>query len=223
MDTFRLILALGPAAIYFLLLGFVNLSRRALLVSGGRDAAALALAVTGMLIVGPFELFLPWPTMVHYGPYVWVLVLSFYLLCVTMGILMLRPRLVIYNISVDKLRPILADAVTRLDGDARWAGDSLVLPNLGVQLSLDNFRAMRNVSLKSVGSHQDLHGWRRLERVLASALSREEVTRDPRGLIFFFAGMLILGGLATAVAYDPQSITQSLTNLADTALRMLKL
>ena len=53
-------------------------------------------------------------------------------------LLVLRPRLVIYNISVDQLRPILAELVEQLDSEARWAGDSLALPALGVQLHLDN-------------------------------------------------------------------------------------
>ena len=179
VDPFRLTLAFGPVAIYLLLLGMVNLSRRPLMVSGGRDAAALALAMTGMLIVGPFELFLPQASLLHYGPYAWVMALTFYGLCVAMGILMLRPRLVIYNISADKLRPILAEVVARLDSDARWAGDSLVLPNLEVQLSIDNFRVLRNVSLKSVGGNQDLHGWRRLEQALAGALNQETVSAIP--------------------------------------------
>jgi len=223
MDPFRLTLALGPAAIYLLLLGMVNLSRRPLLVSGGRDAAALALAVTGMLIVGPFELFLPQASVMRYGPYAWVMVLTFYGLSVAMGILMLRPRLVIYNISADKLRPILAEVVASLDSDARWAGDSLVLPNLAVQLSIDNFRTMRNVSLKSVGGKQDLHGWRRLEQGLAGALNQETVSRSSRGLVLFFAGLLILGGLAMVIHRDPQAITQSIFDLTETVLRMLNL
>lgn len=223
MDPFRLILALGPVAIYLLLLGSINFSRRPLLVSGGRDAAALALAITGMLIVGPFELFLPQASVLRYGPYVWVMILTFYGLCVAMGILMLHPRLVIYNISADKLRPILAEVVARLDSDARWAGDSLVLPNLEVQLSIDNFRTMRNVSLKSVGGNQDLHGWRLLEQGLAGALSQETVSRNLRGLSLFFAGVLILGGLGATIARDPQAITQSIFDLAETVMRMLNL
>ncbi|MGD0517231.1 MAG: hypothetical protein ABSA26_06810 [Thermoguttaceae bacterium] len=223
MDPFRLTLALGPAAIYLLLLGMINLSRRPLLVSGGRDAAALALAITGMLIVGPFELFLPQASVMRYGPYVWVMVLTFYGLSIAMGILMLRPRLVIYNISADKLRPILAEVVASLDSDARWAGDSLVLPNLAVQLSIDNFRTMRNVSLKSVSGNQDLHGWRRLEQGLAGALSQETVSRSPRGLVLIFAGLLILGGLAMVIYRDPQAITQSIFDLTETVLRMLNL
>ena len=58
MDPFRLCLALGPAAIYFLLLGTINLSRRPLLVSGGRDTATLALAITGMGLSPFFFLFI---------------------------------------------------------------------------------------------------------------------------------------------------------------------
>jgi len=223
IDPFRLSLALGPVAIYLLLLGTINLSRRPLLVSGGRDAAALALAITGMLIVGPFELFLPQASVMRYGPYAWVMVLTFYGLSVAMGILLLHPRLVIYNISADKLRPILAEVVARLDGDARWAGDSLVLPNLGVQLSIDNFRMMRNVSLKSVGGNQDLHGWRRLEQGLIAALNQEEMSRNPRGVILFFAGLVILAGLVTVIARQPQAITQAIFDLVDTVLRMLAL
>jgi hypothetical protein len=223
VEPFRLILALGPVAIYLLLLGSINFSRRSLLVSGGRDAAALALAMTGMLIIGPFELFLPQASVLRYGPYVWVMILTFYGLCVAMGILLLHPRLVIYNISADKLRPILAEVVARLDNDARWAGDSLVLPNLEVQLFIDNFRMMRNVSLKSVGGTQDLHGWRLLEQGLAGALSQETVPRNIRGLGLFFAGVLILGGLGYIISSDPHAITQSIFDLAETVLRMLNL
>ena len=223
MDPFRMTLAFGPVAIYLLLLGMINLSRRPLMVSGGRDAAALALAITGMLIVGPFDLFLPQASVMHYGPYAWIMVLTFYGLCVAMGILMLHPRLVIYNISADKLRPILAEVVARLDSDARWAGDCLVLPNLEVQLSIDNFRIMRNVSLKSVGGNQALHGWRRLEQGLAGALSQETVSRNPRGLSLFFAGLLILGGLAMVISRNPQAITQSIFDLTETVLKMLNL
>jgi len=216
-------LAFGPVAIYLLLLGMVNLSRRPLIVSGGRDAAALALAVTGMLIVGPFELFLPEPSRLHYGGYAWVMVLAFYGLWVAMGILMLHPRLVIYNISLDKLRPILAEVVAQLDTDARWAGDSLVLPNLEVQLCFDNSRLFRNVSLKSIGGIQNLHGWRRLEQALAEALSRETVSRSPRGLVLVFPALLIFAGLAAVISREPQAITQSIFDLTDAVLKMLNL
>ncbi len=220
MDPFRMCLALGPVAMYLLLLGAVNLSRRPLLVSSVRDAATLALAVSGLVIIGPIELFFPYEAAVRFGPHVWLLLLALYAMCVVLVLLTLRPRLVIYNISVDKLRPILAELVDRLDSDARWAGDSLVLPGLGVQLYIDNFAALRSASLISAGGNQSHAGWRRLEATLGDALAREEVTRNPRGMSLISAGLLIIIGLIMAISRNPQAVAQSLLDIAQSLLKM---
>jgi hypothetical protein len=213
MDSFRLCLALGPVAVYVLLLGGVNLSRRPFLVSGMRDAAVLGLAVAGLVIVGPIELFFPHTAALFFGPSVWLLLLAFYGLCLLLVLLLLRPRLIIYNISADQLRPVLADVVNQLDSEARWAGDSLVLPTMGVQLHMDPLPTMRNVSLMSVGSNQNPLAWRRLETALTCALSRVEVGRNPRGLILITMGLLIVLALVLAVARDPQAVAQALFDM----------
>jgi uncharacterized protein YejL (UPF0352 family) len=220
MDPFRLCLALGPVAIYLLLLGALNLSRRPLLVSGVRDAATLALAVSGLVIVGPIELFFPFEAAVQFGPRVWLLLLALYLLCVVLVLLLLRPRLVIYNISVDRLRAILAELVDRLDSDARWAGDSLVLPGLGVQLYVDNFAALRSISLISAGGHQSHQGWRRLEASLGGAIAREEFHRNPRGLALIGAGLLVNAAIGASIAQNPTAVAQSLVDIAQAVLKM---
>ena len=219
-DPFRLCLAFGPVAMYLLLLGAVNLSRRPLLVSGVRDAAALALAISGLVIIGPMELFFPFEAAVQFGPHVWLLLLALYTLCVVLVLLLLRPRLVIYNISVDKLRPILAELVERLDPDARWAGDSLVLPGLGVQLYVDNFAALHSVSLISAGGNQSHQGWRRLEMALGDALAREEVARNPRGLSLVVVGLLIIAAIILAISQNPQAVARSLLDIAQSLLKM---
>jgi hypothetical protein len=223
MDPFRLCVAFGPVAMYLLLLGAVNLSRRPLLVSGVRDAAALALAISGLVIIGPLELFFPFEAAVRLGPHVWLLLLALYTMGLVLVLLLLRPRLVIYNISVDKLRPILAELVDRLDPGARWAGDSLVLPKLGVQLYVDNFAALRSVSLISAGGNQSHPGWRRLETTLGDALAREDVARNPRGMSLMSAGLLIIVGIVIAIAQNPQAVAQSLLDIAQTLLRMVGL
>jgi hypothetical protein len=223
MDPFRLCLALGPVAMYLLLLGMVNLSRRPLLVSGVRDAAALALAVSGLVVVGPIELFFPFEAAVRFGPHVWLLLMALYAMGMVLVLLLLRPRLVIYNLSADKLRPILAEVVDRLDPDARWAGDSLVLPGLGVQLYLDNFVALRSTSLCSAGGNQSQQGWRRLETALGGALGREEVARNLRGLILLGVGLLIVAGIVMAIAQNPQAVAQSLLDIARALLKMVGL
>lgn len=220
-DPFRFCLAIGPVAMYLLLLGAVNLSRRSLMVSGGRDAAALALAVAGLVVVGPMELFYPSESAVWLGSKVWVLLLALYAMCTVLWVLLLRPRLVIYNISADKLRPILADVVNQLDPDARWAGDSLVIPGLGIQLYMDAFRLLRSVSLVSAGGNQTHAGWRRLETTLRKALAREDVARNPRGLVLIFAGLLCITGIVLAIADNPESVARSLLDVARSVLRML--
>jgi hypothetical protein len=58
MDPLHVAIALGPLATYLLVLGVLNLSSRPLLTTGGRDAAALAMAIAGLMVVGPMELFL---------------------------------------------------------------------------------------------------------------------------------------------------------------------
>ena len=202
MDPFRVCLALGPVAIYLVVLGLLNLSRRPLLVSGGRDAAALGLAAAGLVFVGPVELLFPDRFVPHVGAWSGLLPalregafsgllllashllpVAFYVaaygLTLAMIVLMLRPRLIVYNISLDQLRPILAETVEQIDPGVRWAGDSLTLPGAGVHLYIDNHPAMRNVALVSAGSRQEHAGWRRLDAALAAALGRVESARNP--------------------------------------------
>ena len=217
MESFHQCLALGPLAIYMLLLGVINLARRPFLVSGARDAAVLGLAVSGLVVVGPMALMFPEMTAAHLGPngfkYVWVMLLVLYALGLVVVLLTLRPRLVVYNISVDELRPALADLVERLDPDGRWAGDSLVLPRLGVQLYLDSAGWMRNVALVSAGPKQDYAGWAKLETSLATMLKHLEVRRNPRGMTLFSFGAFVIGMLAWTIASDPQGIARALFDL----------
>lgn len=214
MDPFRLCLALGPVAIYVLLIGVVNAMRRPLVVAGARDAAALGLAVSGLVIVGPIELLFPVSALLHFGTFVWVLLIALYALCLVLALLLLRPRLVIYNVSAEELRPILAELVAELDAEARWAGDSLVLPKLGVQLHLEGLSAMRNVSLVASGATQNPQGWRQLELALGAALSQVEVPRNRAVAVrFLAAGGLLALAVILAIARDPQAVAEALFDM----------
>jgi hypothetical protein len=173
----------------------------------------LALAAAGLIIVGPMELFFPTVASLRFGANVWILLIALYVLVVICLILFFRPRLVIYNIAMEELRPILADLATKLDPDARWAGDSLSLPGLGVQLHLDSVAKMRNVSLVSSGPAQNHQGWRRLELALQAALAEVEVPRNVRAVSFLSAALIILLFLVLAVSGDPQSVAQSILDM----------
>ncbi len=215
MDPFRFCLALGPVTIYLFLLGAMNLMRRPFLVAGTRDSLAFGLAVSGLAIVGPIELFFPVAASIlfAYGFMVWPLLVGLYAMCLVLVLLLLRPRLVIYNITTEQLRPVLAGQATQLDPDARWAGDSLSLPNLGVQLRMETFAAMRNVSLLSNGSAQNYQSWYQLETALTGALAELEVPRNRRAVSLLSAGTLLAIIQVVLIARDPRAIAQAMLDM----------
>ncbi|MCA9246482.1 MAG: hypothetical protein KDA42_05180 [Planctomycetales bacterium] len=210
IDPFRLCVAMLPLAAYFLLLGGVNLRRHPTLLSGSLDLALLCIAVLGLVVVGPLELFMPEAAMAHFRFLFWPMMLSLYGLTASLILLMSRPRLVVYNVTSQQLRPLLSEIATRLDPAARWAGDSLYVPELGIQLRLEEFLAMRNVSLMSNGENQSLAGWRRLAGELHSALGQLSTSSNPRG-----ASLVVCGCVLTIVCLyrsmeDIQALAQGM-------------
>ena len=177
MDPFRICLALGPLAVYLLSISLINLRRQPTLLSGTSDTAAIGLGVIGLMMIGPMELFMPDAAAARFGSYAWLFMIGLYGMVLVLSLLTLRPRLVIYNISSDELRAVLGDTVERLEPEARWAGDCLSMPKLGIQLYLDATPAMRNVTLVAGGQLQSPSGWKRLEVELAPIAEN-----DPRRL-----------------------------------------
>ena len=108
MDPLHTIIAIGPLGIYLLVIGMLQLSRRPFVTSGGRDQAALAVGISGLVVAGPFELFMPDAPARQFGGFIWILLLALYGLGCTLAILLSRPRIVVYNVRGDDLRiPVL--------------------------------------------------------------------------------------------------------------------
>ena len=213
IDALRVGVALGPLAVYFLLLAFVNLSRRPFLTTGARDVAALGTAIAGLIAIGPMELFLPAAASARFGGVAWVLLLIFYALCLTLTVLLMRPRLVIYNTNPEQLRSVLAEVVSRLDREARWAGDNLVLPELGVQLHVEVFGAMRNVQLVSTGPKQNFAGWKQLETALAEVLRETKTSPNPYGFGLLTLGLLLVLIVAYCLISNPTVVVQGVDHI----------
>jgi hypothetical protein len=208
MDPFRFCLAFGPLALYLLVLGIVNVRRRPLLVSGARDTAALGLGVAGLMIVGPLELLAPQSALDRFGPYAWLIVLVMYVLSLSLVIQLSQPRLTIYNVSPASLRPVLTAAIEALDSDARWAGNSLALPQLEVELHVDINASMHNITLAASGSDQNLAGWRQLAAALRARLPAIESRPNPWGVGLLAVAVAMIARLTSELAADPLAIAQ---------------
>ena len=209
----EVLIAVVPIAIYLVLLGSVNLRRHPYVLNGARESLLTGIALSGLAIVGPMELFFPQRFANQFGLYAWLMLLLFYGLMVTLWILVARPRLVIYNVVNGPLRAVLSEAALKLDPESRWAGDSLAMPGLNVQLHVESFNFMRNITLVSAGNEPNYTNWRRLEGLLRGSLQDVPVPRNPRGYVFAFVGMLLLISLALNAAMNSHLIAQDLLQL----------
>ncbi len=171
MDPLHFAIMVAPLGVYFLLIGLISLQKRPFVTTGARDTAALAIALAGLMIAGPMELFFPESAAGRFGSYVWLLLIAFYGLCVSLVALLMQPRIVVYNLGPERLRPILASVALRLDSRARWSADSLLLPTLDVHLNLQGNAWLSNSQLVSVGNRQRLESWRVIEKELREQLA----------------------------------------------------
>jgi hypothetical protein len=214
MDPLHVCIALGPVAMYLLVLGAINLAPRPFLTSGTRDVITLGIAIAGFAVAGPMELFLPVRAVGFWGPAItWSLMIGIYALGLVLVVLMLRPRLIIYNITSDQLLPILDTLARRMDPAASWAGQSLSLPSLGVHLHVEPLNFVRNVQLASAGPHQNFGGWRLLEAELAAALKPVRSTSNPAGFGLATIGLTLVVAITFWLWRDPSSVQQALSQL----------
>lgn len=212
-DTFRLCIALGPLAVYLLALGGINLSSRPLVVGGGRDLAALGLALAGMLLVGPVELLLPDDATRVWRGWLWPLLGVMYLLALVLVVQLSRPRLVIYNVSAEPLKQAVEQSVRELDGDARWAGNSVVLPLRRMSLNVEHNPVLRTAVLTASSDDQSETAWRKFHACLAAGLCQAEARPRAWGASLVALAVLLLAGLAWQVASYPEAVTQGLADL----------
>lgn len=144
IEPFVTILALLPLIGYLTVLATIRLSGRVLVTTGGRDIAALGIAISGLLAAGPAELFFPVHFAMAFGPFVWVALALFYALCVALIALTSTPKLVVYGRTPDELYAPLLRAAERIDPAATGENGPLVvrLPSLGIQLRIDGQRGV---------------------------------------------------------------------------------
>ena len=201
MDPLYLAVAFVPLALYLIGLGAIHLRSRPTVWSGTLDVAMLGAAVSGLVVAGPMDLFLPEASPLS-GLYLWLLMLTLYVLGITLWNLLARPRVVIFNITLEQLHPLLTELVRRLDAEASSTGDSFLLPQLGVQFHIERYLPLHNISLVAIGDRQSFSGWRRLQSELKVALAGVQRAGRLPAFGFFAVGIVMLAwtiGLAAAM------------------------
>jgi hypothetical protein len=192
LDTLPLWTAVLPLGLYLLFIGVLHLRRRPLVMSGAWDGVLLAAGLTGLAMVGPLALLRPALGGSMWG---WLIVLLAFGLAVAVCMLVARPRLVVYNISIDQLRPLVAEVVSSLDPTARWAGETAALPARGLQVQIEGNGGLRTATIIAAGERASSEHWAEFGRRLRRAASRLPVRSHAVG-----AALAAMGGLMIVLA-----------------------
>ncbi len=184
-----------PLGCYLTLLGIVHLRRRPLAVSGAVDAACLAAGLSGCVAAGLSGFVVAegpswsWDAMGS-G---WAVMGAVAVLLLALAILVSRPRLVVYNATVEQLRPAVAEVVLAVDPSARWAGETVAMPSFGLQVHIDGGSTMRNVTLVALGKRPSPEGWSEFTRRVRGSIGLLRVSSSPWSGLFLLGGIVVLG------------------------------
>jgi hypothetical protein len=87
------------------------------------------------------------------------------------------------------------------------------MPTVGVQLHLETFEIMRNVSLVASGGKQNLATWRQLGALLSEKLDTLSVDSNPRWLGIVLFAIVLLATSFIHMLNHPQQIAQAISEI----------
>lgn len=207
MGLLACVLALGPVAIYVMAIGWLLVRGRPTVIGGTRDTLSLALAMVGLIAIGPAELFFPQAAFHVLGPWVWVVMGLLYLFIVTYILLHRRPRIVVYGVTAEQLAGHVDALLQSIDAEPRWLGMTVESAKLGIQASIEPAGMGQVSHLVASRRAQQVESWIVLSRELARRLQSVPVPRDMAGWGWAAAGAALLVGLIISVWTNPDAIS----------------
>lgn len=193
VEPFTFLLALLPLIAYLAVFSLIRLSGWALVTTGGRDIAALAVAISGMLAIGPAELFFPTAAASMFGPMVWLALAAFYALSVSLIALTTPPKLVVYGRTPEELYQPLLAAAKAMDPDTTGNANLLQieLPRVGAHLRVDGQRAIDHAQVLAFEPHLPLRFWSQLLAALRKQVQAQSAPMPRRGFGMLVAVLLL--------------------------------
>lgn len=212
--AFYLVLALLPLGAYLLVLGLLRLSGRPLVTTGSRDLIALACGVSGLVAVGPGELFFPASAGVSYGMAVWPMLAFLYYLLVSMVVLNNRPRLVVYGFDERTILPLLAEACRQLDpaSEVDASAGTVGLPGQQVHLRVIAHKGGQSCDIEAFESNVPPQFWRLLMRVLRATVAPHPAAGRQAGAMLTAAGLAMLAVAAGQLLVQPGQLAAELSD-----------
>ncbi len=186
----KLLLLVGPLAVYFMVLGLLNSQPAARLMDARRDFAVLTLAVCPVLLVPATAL---WQQ--GHG---WLLVPGFAVVALVMRALLPGPNSgwVVYNLSVHRARVLLERCLRELGWQYEVVDGVHRLEEQGLEIQLSSLPVLRNVTyhLRYADEADRTAVSRSLGERLGAALARQQLLPSLAGscLMMLGVGLMVL-------------------------------
>lgn len=202
---FHFAIAAIPIAIYLILIGGLRLRTKPLVTTGWRDVLTVGIAASGLVAIGPMQLFFPVAAAQSFRGWVWLALLVLYVLALLLILLSSKPKLIAYGMDMQQFRETLLLAAQEVDEQASWNGEVLSLPNSGIQLANDPSGAHRVEQVVLVGFLQNIQDWLKLERAFAKTGSKVTCPRSWVGWPFVVFGVILLLSFVMPLVSNPEN------------------
>ncbi len=214
MSPVAFAIAALPVAMYLVLIGRLRVSRRPLVTTGWRDVAAIGIAIVGLVMIGPMQLFFPTTAAARFAGWVWLMLLALYLLSLFLVVLSCRPRLIVYGIDENRFYDSLVSAARNVDASAAWQGQVLNMPSVGLQLAAEPTGSRSVQQAVCLNGLTSVAPWLHLERELVKQCA-QIVTSDRRwvGTALIVAGLVLALAAMFGIISNPAGAYQELRDL----------
>jgi hypothetical protein len=156
------------------------------------------MAISGLVAIGPVELFFPTAAAAVFGPAVWAALATFYALCTTLIALTTTPRLVVYGRTPEELFEPLLAAAREIDPQSVGDASSLQvrLPSAGLHVRLDGPRSFDHAQVLAFEPNVSPRVWSQLLVGLRKHLGLKATPLPRRGFamltVVILLGFLVL-------------------------------
>ncbi|MEM8910556.1 MAG: hypothetical protein AAGC97_02220 [Planctomycetota bacterium] len=210
IEPFVLLVATIPLLGYLLVLALVRVSGRVLITTGGRDTAAVGLAVAGMFVIGPAELFFPYSTATLLGAWVWVPLAVLYLLVISLIALTGRPRLVVYGRNAEEMFPALCRACESMDASTLANAESMQvhLPALGAHVRLEANAKQDCLTIEAFETTLPIAFWDALLAALRGQVRSTASPQPRRGILMLILTCVTIAWVTRHALIHPEELVE---------------
>lgn len=207
MNVFPLIVALLPLATYFLLMGVMRMVRP-LVTTSARDGMALAIAVSGLVMIGPMQLLFPSQAAAVMGWIVWLILLTLYVLCVSLILLSLRPKIIVYGVPPAELLTPLLKACQAVDESATLDSgrQQVTLHKEGVLLRVEALGGSDAAQIEAFEKNLHPKFWQHLLVELRGGTAGIQTRFSVGGLGMVVTGLVLGGVIISQIVSQPDEV-----------------